>query len=137
MSDEMIDSLGLVGIRHQTLEKENRRLKKEVAAARQLILRMDRKREGLLRMANKLRMDWAPQGSEDPEQKAMKEDPAEFNKALVKSIEGVIKDQAYCTRREREIEGFLAEEVGKETTQEDARMADANAIAHGHRINQK
>jgi hypothetical protein len=137
MSDEMIDSLGLVGIRQQALEKENRRLRKEAEAARRLILRMDRKREGLLRMANQLRMDWAPANPGDPDQKAMKDSPEAFNKALSQSIEKVIKDEAYCARREREIGGFLDEEVGKETALEDARMAQANHLAYGHRLNQK
>lgn len=133
MSDEMIDAIGLVGQRQQALERENRRLQKEVKAAKTLLMRMDRKREGLLRMANQLRLNWVPLDVADPEQIALKKDDVHFQKALVKAISSVSGDEVFCTRRERELGQQLTDQVEAETTQEEARMKVADDIAHGHR----
>lgn len=128
MIDENTHILNLIGIQNKNLEKENLRLKKELEAAKKIIFRMDRRREGFIRMVDHLRENWTPEDKNNEKEQGIKKDSKKFNDALIESIANVNKDEKFCKEREilinREIEKEATEEVRKEEELEQKLIAD-------------
>lgn len=111
MAEETRHLLSVIGANQQTLKNENLRLKKELEISKKMLIRMDRSREGLVRMSNLLRANWKPENENDLEQKELKENPEKFKQAMLDSMTKVINDVPYCERRSQDFESAIRREA--------------------------
>lgn len=109
--DEMTHSINLIQKRHQYLEEENEKLSKELEISKSIIKRMDRRREGLLRLAEHLQKAWTPSNPNETEEMEAKNNPEKFDEKIYNFVNDVKKDTAYWEQRDKLVEKTIQDET--------------------------